>query len=102
MEGPWRAARGSEPAALPRHDPVRELVDPVELLVQDRLDLGLHLRQLRALPEDALRGRRLGLVDWPADLRDDADPDLPHARLQLLRDPVRGLVCEDVVQLPDV
>src|SRR4030067_379723 len=66
----WRARNPSSPPGSPARPQaaVRELVDPVEPLVQDRLDLGLHLRQLRALPEDALRGRRLGLVDRPAEL----------------------------------
>src|SRR5437773_541139 len=92
----------SEAPALARDGPVRELVDVREAGLQHRLNLGPYLGELRVLLEDDLRGGGRGLVDRLADLRHDPDPDLPDASLELLRDPVSGLVREDVVQLPDV
>src|SRR6266545_6676010 len=86
----------SEAARLARDDPVRELVDLRELLVDQGLRVLLEGADLRPFLGDDLRGGRLRLVDRLPDLRDDPDPDFLHLAGVLLHEPLRDVEREDV------
>src|SRR3989442_5560584 len=89
----------SEGPRLALHDPVRELVDVLELLVDQGLRVLLDRLQGRALLRDDLCGSGLRFVDRLADLRHDPDPDLLHFTRVFLHEPVRDVEGEEVVQL---
>src|SRR2546427_7586268 len=92
----------SEGPRLALHDPVRELVDVFELLVDQGLRVLLDRPDGRPLLRDDLRGSSLRLVNRLSDLRHDADPDLLHLARVLLHEPVGDVEGKEVVQLADV
>src|SRR2546427_9186867 len=92
----------SEGPRLALHDPVCELVDVLELLVDQGLRVLLNRLQRRPLLRDDLRSSGLRFVDRLADLRHDADPDFLHLALVLLHEPVGDVEGKEVVQLADV
>src|SRR5205823_14216946 len=90
---------GSEATGLALDDPVRELVDVLELRVDYALRVLLDRLEVRALLLDDLRGRGLRVIDRLADLGHNPHPDLFHLPGVLPHDPVRDVEREDVVQL---
>src|SRR3989441_944126 len=99
---PGPSAPELEAADFSLDDPVRQLVDVLEFLVDQ--DFGVFHNRAKMGPFlwDNLSRRGLGLVDWLPDLGDDADPDLFHLARVLLHDAIRDLERQEVVQLPDV
>src|SRR5256885_7550441 len=78
----------SEGPRLALHDPVRELVDVLEFLVDQGLRVLLDRLDGRPLLRDDLRGSGLRLVDRLADLGHHADPDFLHLARVLPHEPV--------------
>src|SRR2546422_5000793 len=99
---PGRFAPGLEAADFSLDDPVRQLVDVLEFLVDQEFGVFHNRAEMGPFLRDDLSRRGLRFVDWLPDLRDDADPDLLHLARVLLHDAIRDLERQEVVQLPDV
>src|SRR3989442_12861832 len=94
--------RALEAVDLPVDDALRQLVDLLKFLVDERLRVPLERAEVRPLLRDDLGGRRLRLVDRVPDLGDDADPDLLHLALMLANEAVGDVERQEVVQLADL